>query len=166
MKNRKGSTLIELLVVVAIISIMTAVTIVSLQGGKTEKELEIAAREMVADIREAQNNALTGKNASSTCIEYHFLYTNKGKVYYTGGWPCPNIVRNIYIDKKIMIKVPNPIGPFGFSFSIPFGTIGNFQPPLSGPSDVYSVELTKNSKSYFICVTQAGSVYEKKDGCT
>lgn len=45
-----------------VLSIMATVTIVSMGGSKTKQEVEGAARELAAAIRETQNYALTGKN--------------------------------------------------------------------------------------------------------
>lgn len=152
MKNRKGFALIELVAVVAIITIMTAVTIVSLQSGKTEKELEVAAREVVAAIREAQNSALAGKNASSTCAKYDFTYVADSADYSVGtvgGGGCP--ISNYTLSNGVIFG-----GGGTFSFSIPFGTVS---------SSSISIQLTKSSDNYYICVNSTGSVYEKKDGC-
>jgi len=68
-KNLSGFTLIELMISVAIISIMAGVTIVSLGGSKTKQEVEGATRQVVAVIREAQNNAVTGKNISGVSTD-------------------------------------------------------------------------------------------------
>lgn len=147
----------ELVVVVAIISIMTAVTIVSLQGSKTEKEVETAAREVSAAIREAQNNALTGKNdGSSPCRMAYFLHSgsvNGYSVKGTGG--CP--VSNRTLGNGVTFKS----APLRVNFLVPFGAT-SFTPATAG---VFAIELIKSSSSYFVCVTQVGSVYEKKDGC-
>ena len=61
MMHRRGFTLIEIMVVMAIIGIVTAVTIVSFGSGKERKAVEGQARKVAAAIREMQNYALTGK---------------------------------------------------------------------------------------------------------
>lgn len=63
-KVSAGVTFVELMVVIAIIGIMTAVTVVSLQSSRDKKAVEVAGKQVVASIREAQNNALTGKNGN------------------------------------------------------------------------------------------------------
>jgi type II secretory pathway pseudopilin PulG len=60
-KMRRGFSLLEMVIIVAIIAIMTSVMMVITFKERDTKELETAGREIVAAIREAQNNALTGK---------------------------------------------------------------------------------------------------------
>lgn len=59
--KKKGFTLIEILITVTIVGIASAITLVNLNSGRTDRELEAAAREFASGIREAQNYALTGK---------------------------------------------------------------------------------------------------------
>lgn len=58
---KKGFSLMEMVIIVAIISIMTSTMMTTSFKERTTKEIEAAGREVVAAIREAQNNALTGK---------------------------------------------------------------------------------------------------------
>lgn len=59
---RRGITLIEVLVVVAIIAIMTAVSLVLVRGGlKVEEVLDAESRALAVSLREIQDNALNGK---------------------------------------------------------------------------------------------------------
>lgn len=74
MTSKKGFTLIELLVVIAIIAILTGVTMVSLSQTKNQKFLESSARELIAVVREAQNNALTGKQIDGKNIKSFCVY--------------------------------------------------------------------------------------------
>lgn len=60
-----GFTLVEVVVTTAALSIMAAVTIMSLSGNKTRHEVQSATRLVASVLREAQNYALTGKNITS-----------------------------------------------------------------------------------------------------
>jgi type II secretory pathway pseudopilin PulG len=151
--NKKAFSLVELMVIIGIIGIMSSVVIVSLQRGKVEKELETAAREVSAAIREAQNNALTGKSASSSdpiCTQYDFTYYANANysVGTVGGLGCPLVG---YTLKNGVTFASSG----SFSFSIPFGNI----------SSGASIQLTKNSSSYYVCVSTGGAVTEQKGAC-
>jgi len=142
----KAFTLIELMIVVAIIGIMSSVVIISMQNGKIEKELETAAREVAATIREAQNNALTGKNASSTnpiCSQYNFAYTNGSSNYSVN---CSGNYSNNYTLKNGVTFASGG----NFNFSIPFGGVA-----------ANGIKITKNSICYCVAVNSSGSVEEK-----
>ncbi|NTW29659.1 MAG: type II secretion system protein [Candidatus Moranbacteria bacterium] len=66
--KRRGFTLVEVIITTAIIGIVSAVSIVSMSGLKVKREVEGNARIVAAVIREAQNNAITGKNIrGATC---------------------------------------------------------------------------------------------------
>lgn len=164
LKNKKGITLIELMIAIGIISIMFTAFIVSFRGGKTEKELEIAAREVSAAIREAQNNALTGKNAKECggCEGIYFRFngawTGVGRDEEEACIDCPlseNLLKN-----RVFFSAAGK-----FYFSIPFGEIKPVDPPNWETGDFISIELLKGSSRYYVCVTKSGNVYEQKTEC-
>jgi|GEM_PF-1093490 len=57
----KGFSLIEVLVVIGIITIMTAALLVSVRDERERRIVRIAGEALIADLRAAQNIALTGK---------------------------------------------------------------------------------------------------------
>lgn len=63
--KKKGFTFIEIMIVVVIIIIMTSVVLITVGNNKSPRAVEVAARQVAAAIREAQNNALAGKQAGS-----------------------------------------------------------------------------------------------------
>ena len=79
LKNKKGVSLIELIVVIGIIGIMAAASIVSLAKARNETAVEGEADKLVAVIREAQNYALTGKDADSEYYIYKVSPYPSGK---------------------------------------------------------------------------------------
>lgn len=154
-KNKNGFTLMELMIAMAIVAIMTVIGIVSIQSGKVKSQLEASAREVSVAIREAQNNALSGKNASieNNCNQYDFTYG--GTTYSVGtvsGSGCPLA---IYALKNGVTFASGG----NFNFSIPLGTFSI----ISGGN---SIQLKKGSDYYYVCInSSSGNVYEKQSGC-
>lgn len=157
-KNKKGFSFIELMVVIAIIGIMTAVTTVSLGNTRTKKEVEVAAREVAAAIREAQNYALAGKQVSGAeyPCDYKFnamVGTSNYNIAYDyhiyGNAACnPKNLYSSSLKNGVSFESvpPNPI-----SFSIPYGSI----------NPAARVVLGKSSSRYTVCVNFSGNIEEK-----
>lgn len=156
-KNKGGFSLIELIIAVSIIAIMSVVGIISIQSRRTITQLEASAREVSAAVREAQNNALTGKNASSEtgCVVYNFVYSVNNPNYRVGGplnseSACP--ITNYKLKDGVVFASSGSV-----SFSIPFGY-------LSATSR--QIRLSKGSYYYYVCIDISGNVYERKSGCS
>jgi len=159
-KNRSGVTLIELLIVIALIGIMSAVTIAFLGSGKNQKELESSAREVVAALREAQNLALTGKimetnkfpcsyvfQAVSGGSDYSIKYT-----YHESGQDCSKskfsgdyAMYTLKNGVKFSTAQPNII------FSVPHATL----------EDNYPFVIKKGADFFSICLCATGKIVEQ-----
>jgi prepilin-type N-terminal cleavage/methylation domain-containing protein len=84
-KNFRGHTFVELMAVLAIIGIMVAVTMVSMNAANTDNKLKAAQREVASAIRMAQSNALQGKTVSENVPRYwgfKFTSNNTYIVFY------------------------------------------------------------------------------------
>ncbi len=93
--NKQGFSLVELIVVMAIIGIMTAATIVSLQGVKPQKTVEVAARQLAALVRQVQNDSLAGKmvgpsNDQIACRFTINIVNASGKLSYNSQYTLSN----------------------------------------------------------------------------
>jgi Tfp pilus assembly protein FimT len=89
-KKLNGFSLIELMVILAIIVIMTGVSIVSLSPSRRYQALKAAQDEVTASIKLAQSYALQGRTVSgiSRVCGYGFKFTNETDYqifYYTAG---------------------------------------------------------------------------------
>lgn len=149
--RKAGFSLLELTVVIAIIGIMTVVLLVNLSGSRKQKDVENASREVAAAVREAQNNALTGKNVTTGC-NYQFSYNS---LLYTG-----NTNYGISGCSNTAYSLKNGVtfnGSGSINFSIPFAS------PSSTMSFPISISVCKGSDCYYkVCVNQVGNIEEKK----
>lgn len=171
-KNKKGFTLIEITIAIFVVSLMSTVVFVSMRTSKIDKELESSALEVVAAIRETQNNALNGKKPNDNYIpcRYEFKYrvggvTNSYRISYyyynhgVAGESCqvpmatPQVFANYTLKNSVTFSGTNDSY---FFFGIPFGDI---TPVIA---DSTYIQLTKNTRSHYVCITRTGKIYEKK----
>jgi prepilin-type N-terminal cleavage/methylation domain-containing protein len=80
---KRGFSLLEMVVVVAIIVIMTMVMFVISFKDRSSKELEAVGREVSAAVREAQNNALTGRQRDNDLLPCSFAFILNGSSGYS-----------------------------------------------------------------------------------
>ena len=73
-RTQKGFTFIEVIIIFTIIFIMTAILLGTSYKDRSKKEIESVAREVAATIREAQNNALTGKQKENDYMPCAFKF--------------------------------------------------------------------------------------------
>ena len=168
-KTFSGFTLIEIVVAMAILSIMAAVTITSMSGAKTKSEVDGAARQLAASIREAQNYALTGKNITSTstnrACQFSVVSTSGSGTFVLkqasmAGTTCGALAN------AVTYTLQN-----GVSFSA--GSEVRFDVPRGEPRDNVGGELTagnidfsfaKNGSTAHVCVYPLGRIEEKGVG--
>lgn len=153
-QNKKGFSFLELIIVVAIIGIMTVAAFVSLYGAKESKSVEIAAREVAAAIREAQNNALTGKivNSGEYPCQFSFVSSPSSAYqieygYHTGS-ECGVITYAYNLQNGAVFS-----GSVTISFGVPHATVGL-------EADPTKIEVTKGTSTYSVCVYSSGRVIE------
>jgi type II secretory pathway pseudopilin PulG len=158
-KNKKGMSLIELVVLIAVIGIMSSISVSSLVNSKRNTELEVASEELVAVLREAQNYALTGKNIVPGCSNYRVNLTNASsnfslRTYTTPGGSvlCP-VMNSNYVFKSGVIS-SSPTG--AVNFMAPHGAVTITTGSVSGTWHV--ITLSKSGNSYYVCLNTAGLI--------
>lgn len=164
-KQRKlsGFTLIELLVVIAMIGIMTSVMVVSMQEGRNQRAVDVAARQVAATVRMAQSYAVAGRyesNGRIPCAFYFFAQNATGEygvryTYHTrNSTTCTStpttIVSYTAVNGVTLSQVNN------LAFTIPQGTVDQ------DISAVTRITLSKGTVSTDVCVDGFGRV---REGC-
>lgn len=162
----------ELMVVIGIIGIMTAVSLVSLQGSRDKKAVEVAAREVAASIREAQNYALTGKNDPSKRHPCRIRWrTNAPTSYFIKFWrnnPTTGGCNSQLGDDTINYSLQNGVEFKNivnasttfvtFDFTLPFGSYYSNAKGTGLAPD--TVTLKKGSYCVDVSVSSAGNITE------
>lgn len=153
--NFRAFTLIEMLVVMAIVGIMTAVVVVSFGSGRTEKELETNAREFASAVREAQNYALTGKQAvegGSACA-FSVTWTDSS-TYKLGSTPSGSCEATPTSLVNYSLKNGVTMNNFGtISFKLPWAAV------VSGGGS--QVIFSKSSGTYSVCINTEGKITDQ-----
>jgi prepilin-type N-terminal cleavage/methylation domain-containing protein len=150
-KNLRGFTLTEIIVVVAIIGIMTSLVTVSMRTGRINKELEANAREFAGIVREAQNNALTGKQiGGNTACAFYVTWTAPStySLKYTPSGSCgasPTLIVSYSLKNGVTFS-----GGGTFNFKLPYAT-------LSTPT-VQATIFSKSGSSHVVCTYADGRV--------
>ncbi|MDX9855383.1 MAG: type II secretion system protein [Parcubacteria group bacterium] len=150
-KTKKGFTLLEVMAVMGIVAVMTAVALSAIVNSRNQTELESAANEVMAAIRETQNYALTGKKDESdnVCTQYTFSPgTPTNNSYTILGGPIQTC-SNFSVTQKLSGGVT-----FNGSSSISFSTPHADVTPIGGATIV----LIKGSNDYCVFVNNAGLI--------
>lgn len=173
-RTQKGFTFIEVIIIFTIIFIMTAVLLSTSYKDRERKELQATAREVTASIREAQNNALTGKQKGTGTMPCAFQYEISSDGYQIKHKTRPldvHLCDNNF--KDFFDFVPLPLGvtmaaskrysndPTPWSsvssieFDVPYGKI-----TAEGSSEYDGIEiaLEKNGKYYHLCLYPTGMI--------
>jgi type II secretion system protein H len=157
-KNPNAFTLIEVMVVMAIMAIMAAIAMISLGSGHIKKDLETNAREFVGVVREAQNYALTGKQAVVGTDPCRFRIDWGGSTYALTYWyknaagNCNQTFQMATYTLKNGVVFSNNNTNFLY-FTLPHAN-SNF-------GAIKSATLTKRSNSHTVCIYEDGRMNDQ-----
>lgn len=153
MKNKKAFTLVELLIAIGIMGVMTAIMLVSASSSSKElNSLKVEARNVSSTLRQLQNDALAGKNASSTGVACSYIFSGTGSSSnYSATSGCGAVAVNYALKSGIKFSS----GGASVVFTNPYATV------VTSP-----IQLIKGSSKYYICVNTSGTIVEQAGPCS
>ncbi len=164
--NRKmfgGFSLLEILITVAIISIMTTASMVSLRGLRDGRAVDAGARTLAASVREAQNYALTGRNIAPTpTVPSLFSIRTDGtdRIYLEQTDRDGTVFVSSYrLGDDVTVSASL------VQFLVPRAEPWAGGSELSG-TDFVDFAVSRNGVSSHICVYPMGRVEEREGGCS
>lgn len=171
--TKSGFTLVEVVVATAILSIMAAITLISINGNKINTEAQAGTRLVASAIREAQNYALTGKNITSDPNKRpcRFRARTAGSVIFVeqlsaGMVSCPEAGATPDAWEGGSRALPQGVTASGAEvrFDVPRGEPTNAAgTELSGTLSI-DFSVSKSSVTARVCVYPLGRVDEKPVG--
>lgn len=174
---KKGFSFLEMIIIIAIIGIMTSVMLVISLKERTGKELEAVGREVTSAIREAQNNALTGKQQDNSKLPCAFLFETDGMTYHMKGSyrdvgaPCGSDysltsyateLNASTLDAEMTLTGTDSEGRISsyVGFIVPYGEYFDAGISETNPSQGTQFVLEKDGEKYYICVHSTGLIEE------
>lgn len=167
-KPRKGFTLIELLVVMAIIVIISGLSLANWRGGERQYALLRAASKLSQDIRRVENFAMSAREFQNQIPEggygvyfesqepdHYILFADlNGNQHYDAG--SDGLVEDVKIEKDIQISQLSG-SPLIVTFTPPFPTV-TIKPDASTATITLAIK-NDPTKTKAIEVNRAGLVY-------
>lgn len=125
---QKAFTLIEVMAVIAIVTILSAILLVSSSGSRTAKEIENAGQEIEGAMRIAQNYALTGRTVTgsgipATAAPCYFMMSWSGG---TGSYVLTYIYKNTSSDTCSSAGPSSVIATYSLRNGVVFSSGGSF----------------------------------------
>jgi Tfp pilus assembly protein FimT len=165
MRTRRGFTLIELTVIVVITTILTSIGMAAYNNFLKRQAVDQAAKELISNLKKAQNYAVIGKknygSGSCTAQLYGWVADLSNKTYY--GRCCNNPPRCDSLSDFPSSGQPSLISA-DFTISPSLTTI--LFKPLSGEPDItdsLEISVSKDGVLKKILLTPAGAISRKID---
>ncbi|GEM_PF-5529324 len=164
MSYSKGFTLIEMTVTVGVLIILTSIGMAAYNNFLKRQAVDQAAKELISNLKKAQNYAVIGKKSygsgSCTVQLYGWEANLSTKTYY--GRCCTNPPDCTSVSNFPSSGQPSLIAP-DFTLSSPSSTIILFK-PLSGEPDLTTtleISISKDGVQKTILLTPAGAIRQK-----
>jgi prepilin-type N-terminal cleavage/methylation domain-containing protein len=157
----KGFSLVEIIIVIALMAVMTAVLFASQVGDKTQEDVATSARQVAAQLRALQNEALNGKQIGEISACYFKFETAGNETGYTISYnDCSNSLidgssqwielgsgrQNVFISSAVNMY-----------FSAPWGQVS------TASSLIILTSKNDSSKQASVCVCNSGNIFDQKD---
>lgn len=164
LKNKKGMTLVELVTVIAVIGIMTSVTIVAFGQLKNRSDLDAESEKLISVIRQAQNYALTGRGGQfNLSCPYYYIHFHRSSGKYeirnheSGGVICggPYSYSGYELERGVSFDQDGEYA--NLVFSVPHANLETVS-GLNFSGVWHRIDLKKGSIKQYICFNSAGAI--------
>ena len=137
MKKNEGFTLIELLVTLAIMGILAIAAVTNFSGTNLRKNLDVAAREIMADMMYVQQKNINGNTA------YQITLSPSTHSYLV----------NVGLNTEKTVLLPTGVAIMGSVSTISFNNDGTLIGHITGGNDFVQLQLTsQTSQNRYIIV--------------
>jgi type II secretory pathway pseudopilin PulG len=162
-RRRRGFSITEIVVVVAIMMIMTAVLLSNQGKNKSQQSVETAARQVAAELRQLQTEAMSGKQIGTPAVSVcDFKFDADGTAVYKISYnDCSKPVHLLLGSAKpvnINAQKSVNVGSVSIFFSAPMGRMGG-----GATQQVILTSATDITKKASVCVCSSGNIFEKND---
>lgn len=152
----RGYTLIEIMIVIAIIGIVSGILFFSLSTEKPTREVEASTREFIGIVREAQNNALSGKQ----------LIAGTDPCYYEVNWSGSSYTLRYQYKDAAGNCTQHSDAAYTLKGGVAFSSAASLQfkvphAQLDFASGSRAVVLTKSSATRVACVYFNGRIIDE-----
>lgn len=187
-ENNFGITLIEVLLVLGMVGIFFSITIPVLQTFNRNQSLKSAAVTIKNDLRQAQDNAFSGRKldkglgcATNTTLLGWYVYfeTSASTSYEVRGLCSDGLAfsgKNITLPSGVSISAIRKYQPAPTSAASPlyilfrtsrqdigfYSIIGSPFPGTEITGTTYQITLTLNSANHYIYIVNSGEIYDRK----
>ncbi len=173
-KKPGGFTLIEVTVVVAIVGIASAMTLVSIAGGRISRDVDHAVRETVVLLRGAQSFALSGQSTSANENNCSFNI----RMAAGGGYEMMNTYRDgsgncVLTGVMASATLKNGVVfsgmtlPATIAFNLPRGEVTYWNGSAMAPlTSAFRIGLSKGGTTKYVCISPVGQIRENGSDST
>lgn len=163
---RRGFSLAEVVIVIAIMVIMTGVLFARQNSNKLQTEAELAARQVAAQLRSLQNDALNGKivgDVPACGMEFSTTPDDPDKSYKVSYYDCSGMSisgseQDFLIGKKTVNKTVMLGAGKIFRFSSPQARLN-----IAGSDFIRVSSVGNGDELARVCVYENGNIIDTKE---
>ncbi len=160
-KALHGFTLIEMVIVIAIIGILSAMTLASFSGKRSERGIDRASQELAAALREAQSYAQAGRstNANEDNCSYGVQIASATAYHIVNNFRVAGACTGLgtIVSYRLKEGAGFTSGATTIGFTLPRGEVTRGGTPVVGS---YRIDLASGTLKRYVCIYPTGRIVE------